>query len=242
MRWGRLALAAAAAAAVLVFATGGGARTVHADRIDPAIHKIKHVVVIMQENRSFDSYFGTFPGADGIPMKAGVPTVCVPDPAKGGCQRPYHDPSVVNAGGPHNHVSALGDVERRRDGRVRAGRPRRRRRRARARQDPDVPERRRDRRDGLPRPARDPELLGVRAELRPAGPHVRAGLELEPAGAPVHGLRVVGDLLRLRRPDELRQREREPGQPAGHGPVRNERAGPGLRAGPTSRTCCTGRT
>ena len=31
------------------------------------IHKIKHVVIIMQENRSFDSYFGTFPGADGIP-------------------------------------------------------------------------------------------------------------------------------------------------------------------------------
>jgi phospholipase C len=28
------------------------------------IHKIKHVIVIMQENRSFDSYFGTFPGAD----------------------------------------------------------------------------------------------------------------------------------------------------------------------------------
>jgi phospholipase C len=26
------------------------------------IGKIKHVVVIMQENRSFDSYFGTFPG------------------------------------------------------------------------------------------------------------------------------------------------------------------------------------
>src|SRR5205814_2844173 len=44
------------------------------------IHKIKHVVVIMQENRSFDSYFGTFPGANGIPMKDGQPTVCVPDP------------------------------------------------------------------------------------------------------------------------------------------------------------------
>ncbi len=29
------------------------------------IHKIKHVIVIMQENRSFDTYFGTFPGADG---------------------------------------------------------------------------------------------------------------------------------------------------------------------------------
>ena len=28
--------------------------------IDPLIHKIRHVVVIMQENRSFDSYFGTY--------------------------------------------------------------------------------------------------------------------------------------------------------------------------------------
>ena len=35
------------------------------------VHKIRHVIVIMQENRSFDSYFGTFPGADGIPMKDG---------------------------------------------------------------------------------------------------------------------------------------------------------------------------
>jgi len=31
----------------------------------PGIHTIKHVIVIMQENRSFDSYFGTYPGADG---------------------------------------------------------------------------------------------------------------------------------------------------------------------------------
>jgi phospholipase C len=38
------------------------------------IHKIQHVIVIMQENRSFDSYFGTYPGADGIPadVTAGV--------------------------------------------------------------------------------------------------------------------------------------------------------------------------
>jgi len=27
------------------------------------IHKIQHVIIAMQENRSFDSYFGTFPGA-----------------------------------------------------------------------------------------------------------------------------------------------------------------------------------
>ena len=31
------------------------------------IGKIRHVVIIMQENRSFDSFFGTYPGADGIP-------------------------------------------------------------------------------------------------------------------------------------------------------------------------------
>ena len=48
----------------------------------PGIHKIRHVVIIMQENRSFDSYFGTYPGADGIPGLAGNPgTVpCLPDP------------------------------------------------------------------------------------------------------------------------------------------------------------------
>jgi len=42
------------------------------------IKKIKHIVMIMQENRSFDHYFGTFPGADGIPMRDGVPIACVP--------------------------------------------------------------------------------------------------------------------------------------------------------------------
>src|SRR5579859_4193655 len=58
--------------------------------VPAGIHKIKHVIVIMQENRSFDSYFGTYPGVDGIPMKNGVPTACVPNP-KGPCVRPYHD-------------------------------------------------------------------------------------------------------------------------------------------------------
>jgi phospholipase C len=74
------------------------------------IHKIKHVVVIMQENRSFDSYFGTYPGADGIPMKNGVPAVCVPDPAAGGCGRPFHDTADLNHGGPHGAASATADI------------------------------------------------------------------------------------------------------------------------------------
>lgn len=56
--------------------------------VPAGIHKIKHVIVIQQENRSFDSYFGTFPGADGIPMQDGKPTVCVNDPATGSCVAP----------------------------------------------------------------------------------------------------------------------------------------------------------
>jgi phospholipase C len=75
------------------------------------IHKIKHVIIIMQENRSFDSYFGTYPGADGIPMRHGVPAVCVPDPA-GGCVRPYHDTADSSGDGPHGLKNALADINR----------------------------------------------------------------------------------------------------------------------------------
>jgi phospholipase C len=74
------------------------------------IHKIQHVVVIMQENRSFDSYFGTFPGADGIPVSGGRPAVCVPDPRSGKCVAPYHDSKDLNDGGPHGEFSALTDI------------------------------------------------------------------------------------------------------------------------------------
>ena len=73
------------------------------------IHKIKHVIIVMQENRSFDSYFGTYPGADGIPVSHGSPSVCIPNPA-GGCTRPYHDAADINGGGPHGVVNSLADV------------------------------------------------------------------------------------------------------------------------------------
>jgi len=70
------------------------------------IHRILHVVMIMQENRSFDSYFGTYPGANGIP--AGV---CVPDPLSGRCAAPFHDPGDLNYGGPHGHGAFAGDLD-----------------------------------------------------------------------------------------------------------------------------------
>ncbi len=74
------------------------------------IHKIKHVVVIMQENRSFDTYFGTYPGADGIPMANGQPTVCLPADT-GSCVKPFHDSKDVNGGGPHGQTNATADID-----------------------------------------------------------------------------------------------------------------------------------
>ena len=35
---------------------------------------IEHLVIACQENRSFDHYFGHFPGADGLPRGAPVET------------------------------------------------------------------------------------------------------------------------------------------------------------------------
>lgn len=74
------------------------------------ISKIRHVVIISQENRSFDSYFGTYPGADGIAMKDGQPVACIPDPAHGGCVSPYLNPADSNAGGPHGPEDAKADI------------------------------------------------------------------------------------------------------------------------------------
>ncbi|HTS80806.1 MAG TPA: alkaline phosphatase family protein [Myxococcaceae bacterium] len=78
----------------------------------PGWGPIKHVVIIMQENRSFDHYFGTFPGADGIPMDdAGVPLACLPQRDGGPCVRPFHDPNDVNGGGPHGEAAAIECVD-----------------------------------------------------------------------------------------------------------------------------------
>lgn len=54
------------------------------------LKKINHIVWIMQENRSFDNYFGTFPGADGIP-----PSTCLAKlPGSTHCVAPFHMPNL----------------------------------------------------------------------------------------------------------------------------------------------------
>jgi phospholipase C len=102
---------AAMGLAVLVLGSACGVVAVESRPAPAGIHAIKHVVMIMQENRSFDSYFGTYPGADGFPMRGGRPTVCVPDPLAHRCVRPFHDPNERNEGGPHGPQNALRDVD-----------------------------------------------------------------------------------------------------------------------------------
>jgi phospholipase C len=103
----------AGAASVASVASVAGVLPASAAAAPGGIHKIRHVIVIMQENRSFDSYFGTYPGADGIPGLAGnkgkLP--CVPDPLRHRCVKPFHDTHDINHGGPHEQRAYLADYD-----------------------------------------------------------------------------------------------------------------------------------
>jgi phospholipase C len=79
-------------------------------QLELAQAKLEHLIIIVQENRSFDHYFGTFPGAEGIPMRHGKPSVCVPDPILDACVRPYHTSSQLQQGGPHAQRHSRADV------------------------------------------------------------------------------------------------------------------------------------
>lgn len=90
------------------------ANTPHA-RIPAGLDKIEHLIFIVQENRSFDHYFGTYPGADGIPRKAGggfARSTCNWHPVLNKCLKPYHTSTDVQIGGPHAHPSSVIDVAR----------------------------------------------------------------------------------------------------------------------------------
>jgi phospholipase C len=49
---------------------------------------IEHFVMVMQENHSFDNYFGTYPGADGFP--AGIKMPVNPNDPNAGTVEPWH--------------------------------------------------------------------------------------------------------------------------------------------------------
>ncbi len=87
------------------------ARTRAVASTDPTGGKIKHIVIIVQENRSFDEYFGTYvsPTAgqtvDGIPPGIEVPN------GSGGFVAPFHNHKDVNKGGPHTWNAQIADVD-----------------------------------------------------------------------------------------------------------------------------------
>jgi len=72
----------------------------------PGLERLQHFVFIMQENRSFDHYFGTYPGADGIP-----PGVMLFDPTTKEWVAPFHNPSEFDRGGPHDWDNAWNDID-----------------------------------------------------------------------------------------------------------------------------------
>jgi len=113
MKRSKLAALGAAVSLTALFASAVGVSKTPAARAGLiGLQKIRHVVIIMQENRSFDSYFGTFPGADGIPGLAGNPgsIPCSRDKTTGACVPPYHDTADRNFGGPHTTNSAVADI------------------------------------------------------------------------------------------------------------------------------------
>src|SRR5580693_5770434 len=62
-----------------------------------SLRDIKHIVILMQENRSFDHYFGTMPGVRGfsdptaITLSTGNPVFYQPDPSHAqGYLLPFH--------------------------------------------------------------------------------------------------------------------------------------------------------
>jgi phospholipase C len=61
----------------------------HSASASASVPPIKHVVVIVEENHTFDNYFGTYPGANGVtasealPFVAGGPSTAKPHPLSG---------------------------------------------------------------------------------------------------------------------------------------------------------------
>ena len=212
----RAGLVALLAALLALLGLGGCSSPAHHVPLpDGGIHKIRHVVIIMQENRSFDSFFGTYPGADGIPARNGRFTVCVPDPRTGGCDRPYHDPSLVNGGGGHSPGDARTDIAAgKMNGFVRSAELASNRGCSATYPTPRVC-----------LPSGPPDVMGYHdareipnywtyaRDFVLNDHHVRAGPVVEPAGSPVPGQRL-GRGVQERESVQLHQLHRRPGRAA----------------------------
>ena len=72
---------------------------------------IDRIVIVLQENHTFDNYFGTYPNSDGITGKS----ICLPKTknpvAQGDCVSPFHDTSLTPVDMNHNWKSAHSDYD-----------------------------------------------------------------------------------------------------------------------------------
>jgi phospholipase C len=69
--------------------SGTDARAATPSEVNGPKTPVQHLIVEMQENHSFDNYFGTYPGADGIPANVCMPVdPTVPNDTS--CVKPYH--------------------------------------------------------------------------------------------------------------------------------------------------------
>ena len=97
-------------AAGLLAAAGGIPLLVSACSKAPSIpqglEKIDHFIFIMQENQSFDHYFGTYPGADGIPKGTALL-----DPHDGTMVASYHLTADIRFDAPHDWFNAQADID-----------------------------------------------------------------------------------------------------------------------------------
>jgi phospholipase C len=74
----------------------------------PPAGALQHLVFIVQENRSFDSYFGTFPGANGIPTS---PPCQIDTWHPSECPTPYVDHKDTENGGAYDNASQISEVD-----------------------------------------------------------------------------------------------------------------------------------
>src|SRR5690348_17922057 len=113
---------AAAAAALAIALAPLGPVSASSSAPVPAhepVTPIHHFVVLLQENHTFDNYFGTFPGADGFPKNTCVPV----NPAVGRapCIRPFHIGNRSITDLDHSESTAVRDLDKGQlDGFVRA--------------------------------------------------------------------------------------------------------------------------
>jgi phospholipase C len=108
----RLLLIAGLAGAIAAGASGPALGGASPSSPWPTKTPIKHFITLMQENHTYDNYFGTYPRGDGL-----QPGTCMPvDPAeaRGRCVKPFHigDNKVVVRDLDHSHQTFVRQLNR----------------------------------------------------------------------------------------------------------------------------------